>query len=76
MIDRLPPAGRAVVLFVIGCLLVLAAELVTMLIRQGAYAIDWLHVLEGGVLVTVLSFIFPSEKRKKNREKRKDSFKK
>ena len=65
---------KAAIRFVIGCVLMLAAEWIVTLIKGGDSRINWISTICTGLLVAVLDTIFPIEQRQ-NREKLKNLFK-
>ncbi len=75
MFDKMNPIVKAVVMFVIGFVLVMAAEWVVSLIKHTDFLFNWLHFAGGGALVAILDFIFPAAKRKENRDNLKNKFK-
>ena len=40
------------------------------------FEIDWLYIIGMGIVIALLDLLIPAEKRKANREKLKNSFKK
>ncbi len=66
---------KALIMFVIGCALMLAATWIASQVKGTAFQINWVYIISMGLLIAVLDAIFPAEQRKKNREKLKDSFK-
>ena len=70
------PALKVVIMFVIGCVVTLAGLYTASLVKGTEFVVDWLNVIEGGVVIAVLDFIFPAARRKQNRENLKDKFKK
>lgn len=66
---------KALIMFVIGCAVMLAATWIASLVKGTAFQINWVYIISMGLFIAVLDAIFPAEQRKKNREKLKDSFK-
>ena len=66
---------KAIIMFVIGCAVMLAATWIVSKVKGTAFQINWGYIIGMGLLISVLDAIFPAEQRKKNREKLKDSFK-
>ena len=66
---------NALIMFVIGCAVMLAATWIASLVKGTAFQINWVYIISMGLFIAVLDAIFPAEQRKKNREKLKDSFK-
>ena len=70
------PVVKLLVMFVVGCVLILAVEWLSAMIKGRTFEINWFYIILGGALIAVLDKIFPAEQRKKNRENLKNSFKK
>ena len=66
---------KAVIMFVIGCVVMLAATCLVSLVKGTEFQINWIYILGMGLLIAVLDAVFPAEQRKKNRENLKNSFK-
>ena len=73
---KLHPALKFIIMFVIGSAAMLGAQWLAAFLRHRAFKIDWLYILGMGVVIAVLDLVFPASKRKENRDKLKDSFKK
>ena len=73
---KLHPALKFIIMFVIGSAAMLGAQWLAAFLRHRDFKIDWLYILGMGVVIAVLDLVIPASKRKENRDKLKDSFKK
>ena len=73
---NLHPAVKFVIMFVIGVIVMIAAQWFAAFVKHKPFTFDWLYIIGMGVLIAVLDLMFPSEKRKENRENLKKRFKK
>ena len=69
------PIVKFIGMFVVGCAAVAAVEWIVSLVKGTPYVFDWVSTVGLGLLIAVLDRIFPAEKRRENRQKLKDSFK-
>ena len=76
MFDKMSPLLRGLIMFVIGSILLLLVYWLVPVIKHTEVELNWIKIIGGGILIAVLDLIFPSEKRKQNRENLKNSFKK
>ncbi len=75
MFQKMNPVVKALVMFVIGCIVMLAVEWLAALIKGTTFEINWLYIIGMGAVIALLDAVFPAEKRKQNRENLKNSFK-
>ena len=68
MFQNMNPILRAVLMFVLGTIALLAVYYIVPAIKHTEVELNWFKIVGGGVLIAVLDFIFPSDVRKKNRE--------
>ena len=73
---KLHPVLQFIIMFVIGSAAMLGAQWLAAVLRQRPFEINWIYSLGMGVLVAVLELAIPASKRKENRDKLKNSFKK
>ena len=76
MLKNLNPVVKAILMFVLGCALMLLVTWLVSLIKKTEFEIDWLYIIGMGIVIALLDLLIPAEKRKANREKLKNSFKK
>ena len=74
MLKNLNPVVKAILMFVLGCALMLLVTWLVSLIKKTEFEIDWLYILGTGALIAILDAVFPAAKRKQNRENLKDKF--
>ena len=65
---------RAIMMFVIGCVVMLAVTWIVSLLKGTALEINWVYIIGMGVVIAVLDILIPPEQRKKNREKLMKTF--
>ena len=65
---------RAIMMFVIGCVVMLAVTWIVSLLKETALEINWVYIIGMGVVIAVLDILIPPEQRKKNREKLMKTF--
>ena len=75
MLQNMNKFVKAIIMFVIGCVVMLAATWLVSLVKGTEFQINWIYFLGMGLLIAVLDAVFPAEQRKKNRENLKNSFK-
>ena len=54
----------------------IAAQWLASYLRGRVFEIDWIYIIGMGILVALLDLAIPASKRKENRERLKNSFKK
>lgn len=62
-------------MFVIGCVVMTAARWLVSVIKGTPFEFNWIYIIGMGLIIAVLDLAIPAEKRKENRQKLKDSFK-
>ena len=62
-------------MFVIGFVAMIAAQWLGSLIKGNPFEIDWIYNIGMGLFIAAMGLIVPAKKRKENREKLKNSFK-
>lgn len=72
MFKNMNPILKGIIMFVIGCIVFFAVDWLASVIKQTEFTVSWINIIGGGILIAVLDYFFPAEKRKANREKRKD----
>ena len=66
---------KALIMFVIGCAVMLAVTWIVSLIKGTAFEVNWICILGMGLFIAVMDILIPPEQRRMNREKLMDSFK-
>ncbi len=74
--NKLPPALKFIIMFVLGAAAMIAAQWLASYLRGRVFEIDWIYIIGMGILVALLDLAIPASKRKENRERLKNSFKK
>ena len=74
MFDKMNPVVKAIIMFVIGCVVMLAAQWLAATLRHRTFEIDWIYIIGMGALIAILDFAFPASVRKQNRKNLKDKF--
>jgi 4-hydroxybenzoate polyprenyltransferase len=76
MLKNLNPVVKFLVMFVIGCIVMFAAEWIASLVKGIPFTVNWMYIIGSGVLIAILDIIYPAEVRKQNRENAKKAFRK
>ena len=74
--NKLHPALKFIIMFVLGAAAMIAAQWLASYLRGRVFEIDWIYIIGMGILVALLDLAIPASKRKENRERLKNSFKK
>lgn len=74
MLKNVHPVVKFIIMFVIGCAAMLAAEWLAATVKGNPFTVNWIYIIGMGLLIAVLDKVFPAETRKKNRENLKNSF--
>ena len=74
MFEKMNPVVKFILLFVIGCIVMIAAQWLAAVLKGREVRIDWLYNIGMGLFNAILDKIFPASKRKQNRENLKNKF--
>ncbi len=75
MSKKTNPVLRTLITFVLGCAVLLLVYWLVPVIMHNEVVINWYKIIGGGVLIDRLEIVFPSNKRKQNREHFKNKLK-
>ena len=75
MSKKTNPILRVLITFVLGCAVLLLVYWLVPVIMHNEVVINWYKIIGGGVLIAILDLVFPSDKRRQNRENFKYKFK-
>ena len=74
MFEKMNPVVKFILLFVIGCIVMIAAQWLAAVLKGREVRIDWLYNIGMGLFIAILDKIIPASKRKQNRENLKNKF--
>ena len=72
MFDKMHPVVKAVIMFILGCVLMLAVTWLTAMIKNEEFVVNWLYIIGMGAVIVILDFVFPASTRRQNRKNLKD----
>ncbi|MBE5806968.1 MAG: hypothetical protein E7317_01335 [Clostridiales bacterium] len=68
------PLLKAAIMFVIGCIVMIASQWAISLAKETAFEINWPYTLGLGAFIAIADLIVPADKRRQNRMNRKNMF--
>ena len=70
------PVGIFIAMFIIGFIVMVAVQWLVSIIKSTPFQMNWVYNIAMGIFIAALDLIVPADKRKENRKKLMDSFKK
>ena len=70
------PVVKYIAMFIIGFIVMVAVQWLVSIIKSTPFQMNWVYSIAMGIFIAALDLIVPADKRKENRKKLMDSFKK
>ena len=70
------PVVKFIAMFVIGFVMMVAVQWLVSIIKSTPFQMNWVYNIAMGIFIAVMELLIPADKRKENRKKLIDSFKK
>ena len=70
------PVVKFIAMFVIGFVMMVAVQWLVSIIKSTPFQMNWVYNIAMGIFIAVMELLIPADKRKENRKKLMDSFKK
>ena len=70
------PVVKFIAMFVIGFVMMVAVQWLVSIIKSKPFQMNWVYNIAMGIFIAVMELLIPADKRKENRKKLMDSFKK
>lgn len=70
------PVVKFIAMFIIGFIVMVAVQWLVSIIKSTPFQMNWVYNIAMGIFIAVMELLIPADKRKENRKKLMDSFKK
>ena len=70
------PVVKFIAMFIIGFIVMVAVQWLVSIIKSTTFQMNWVYNIAMCIFIAVMELLIPADKRKENRKKLMDSFKK